>query len=157
MDINQKIKDRRLEIGLTMLQVAKKVGVSEATISRWESGDIANMRRDKIVSLANALRVPPSFIMDNTESPMYDSSPFSKSYNHKDLVILDKYNKLNSLGKEKAENYIDDLLENRKYTDKIVEIKKQSDIISGMAALGGNTASTTVSSDDDNEASDLIY
>ena len=42
---------------------SKKVGVSEATISRWESGDIANMRRDKIVLLSKALKVSPSFIM----------------------------------------------------------------------------------------------
>lgn len=63
MDIRKKLKDRRKEIGLTMLEVAQKVGVSEATISRWESGDIANMRRDKIVLLANALQVSPSFIM----------------------------------------------------------------------------------------------
>ncbi|WP_262432529.1 helix-turn-helix domain-containing protein [Qingrenia yutianensis] len=67
MDINEKIKNRRIELGLTMLEVAKKVGVSEATVSRWESGDIANMRRDKIVLLANALQVPPSFIMDLEE------------------------------------------------------------------------------------------
>lgn len=64
MNIGKKLKDRRKELDLTMLQVAKKTGVSEATISRWESGDIANMRRDKIVSLAKALQVSPSFIMD---------------------------------------------------------------------------------------------
>ena len=63
MDISKKLKDRRKELNLTMLQVAQKTGVSEATISRWESGDIANMRRDKIVSLASALQVSPSFIM----------------------------------------------------------------------------------------------
>ena len=63
MDIKEKLKNRRKELNLTMLDVANKVGVSEATVSRWESGDIANMRRDKIVLLANALQVSPSFIM----------------------------------------------------------------------------------------------
>ncbi len=63
LDIKDKLKNRRKELGLTMLELAQKVGVSEATISRWESGDIANMRRDKIVLLANALQVSPSFIM----------------------------------------------------------------------------------------------
>lgn len=65
MEINEKLKNKRKDLGLTMLEVAQKVGVSEATVSRWESGDIANMRRDKIVLLANALNVPPSFIMDS--------------------------------------------------------------------------------------------
>lgn len=46
-----------------MKQVAEAVGVSEATVSRWESGHIANMRRDRINNYAKALRVDPNFIM----------------------------------------------------------------------------------------------
>ncbi len=63
MSTSEKLKNRRKELGLTMLEIAQKVGVSEATVSRWESGDIANMRRDKIASLANALNVTPAYIM----------------------------------------------------------------------------------------------
>lgn len=72
MEIYQKLKERRKELGLTMLEIAQKIGVSEATVSRWESGDIANMKRDKIVALSNALQVNPSFIMgweDNLPAP----------------------------------------------------------------------------------------
>ncbi len=72
MDIKEKLKNRRKELNMTMLDVANKVGVSEATVSRWESGDIANMRRDKIVSLANALQVTPSFIMGDDNSVASD-------------------------------------------------------------------------------------
>lgn len=57
------LTDRRKELGLTMKQVAEAVGVSEATVSRWESGHIANMRRDRINNYAKALRVDPNFIM----------------------------------------------------------------------------------------------
>lgn len=67
MDISKKIKNRRKALSLTMFEVAQKVGVSEATVSRWESGDIANMRRDKIAALASALQVPTSYIMGNSE------------------------------------------------------------------------------------------
>ena len=77
MKINIKLKERRKELGLTMLEVAKKVGVSEATVSRWESGDIANMRRDKIVLLAKALNVHPDFIMDEkTKGDTVINTPF---------------------------------------------------------------------------------
>ena len=48
MEIKDILKNRRLELGLTLEDVAKAVGVSVSTISRWESGDIENMRRDKI-------------------------------------------------------------------------------------------------------------
>ena len=57
MKANEVIRLRRKELGLTMREVANKVGVSEATVSRWESGDIRNMRRDKIAALARALDV----------------------------------------------------------------------------------------------------
>lgn len=63
MEVKEIIKNRRIELGLTMKELGNKVGVSEATISRWESGDIANMRRDKIKTLADALMISPKIIM----------------------------------------------------------------------------------------------
>lgn len=66
-DIRNIIKNRRRELGLTMLDVAKYTGVSEATVSRWESGSIANMKRDKISLLADVLRLPLSAIMGSEE------------------------------------------------------------------------------------------
>lgn len=64
MEVKDIIKSRRLELGMTMKELAKAVGVSEATISRWESGDIENMRRDKIAALAKALQLKPETIME---------------------------------------------------------------------------------------------
>lgn len=64
MKANEIIKMRRKDLGLTMKEVANAVGVSEATVSRWESGDIRNMRRDKISALSRVLDVPPAVLMD---------------------------------------------------------------------------------------------
>ena len=57
------LADRRTELGYTKKEIADMVGVTEATVSRWESGAIANMRRDKINLLALALHTTPDFIM----------------------------------------------------------------------------------------------
>lgn len=75
MDIKDIIRNRRIELGLTMADLAKLVDVSEGTISRWESGNIANMRRSKIASLAKALDISPSVIMgwDKPESSVIPS------------------------------------------------------------------------------------
>ena len=61
--INSLMRNRRKELGLTMKDVAKAVGVSEATVSRWESGNIANMGRDKINALSKVLNLSPISIM----------------------------------------------------------------------------------------------
>lgn len=63
MEIKDILSQRRKELNLTMKQVADKVGVSEGTISRWESGKIADMRRDKIMAYAHALNISPAVIM----------------------------------------------------------------------------------------------
>lgn len=60
---NTLMRNRRKELGLTMKDVAKAVGVSEATVSRWESGNIANMGRDKINALSKVLNLSPISIM----------------------------------------------------------------------------------------------
>ena len=63
MEVKDILKSRRQELNLTMKEVATSVGVNEGTISRWESGDIANMKRDKIMALAKALQISPAVIM----------------------------------------------------------------------------------------------
>lgn len=64
------LADRRKQIGLTQKEVADAVGVSEATVSRWESGEIANMRRDRIAALAKILGCSTDFVMTgNSEGP----------------------------------------------------------------------------------------
>ena len=112
MALKDDLKQRRIELNLTMAEVAKKVGVSEATISRWESGDIANMRRDKIVLLSKALKVSPSFIMgldDNQETGNeLEGAYFSLAKNAQDegidpddiLTAIEMLKKLKSKRKE---------------------------------------------------------
>ncbi len=58
------LKEIRKAKGLTLIELADRVGVSAGTISRWESGEIANMRRDRIALLANALGVQPTDLLD---------------------------------------------------------------------------------------------
>lgn len=64
MELREKIKNRRTELHLTLEEVAHAVGISSATVSRWESGEIASLRGDKIALLAQALQVTPAYLMD---------------------------------------------------------------------------------------------
>lgn len=63
MLIKDIIKNKRLEKDYTMKQLADLVGVSEATISRWESGEISNMKRTGIKKLSESLDIPTHVLM----------------------------------------------------------------------------------------------
>lgn len=58
-----KLKKLRLEKGMTLEELGNKVGVGKSTVRKWETGMIANMRRDKIEKLAIALDVSPLEIL----------------------------------------------------------------------------------------------
>lgn len=57
------IKERRLELGLSLQEIADRVGVTKSTIFRWENNQ-SMMKKDKIKPLAFALSVPPAYLMD---------------------------------------------------------------------------------------------
>lgn len=71
----QKIKTLRQEKGLTLEQVAEVVGVGKSTVRKWETGMIANMRRDKIADLAKALGTTPAYLMGWDEKENSHSEP----------------------------------------------------------------------------------
>lgn len=69
MDMAQKIKYHREKLGMTLEELGNKVGVGKSTVRKWETGMIANMRRDKISKIADALEVSPSYLMGWVDNP----------------------------------------------------------------------------------------
>lgn len=58
-DVGLLIYNRRKELGLTLEEVGNAVGVGKSTVKKWENGDIANMRRDRIEKLSKVLKISP--------------------------------------------------------------------------------------------------
>lgn len=67
MTIGEIIYARRKSLNLTLEAVGNAVGVSKATVSRWESGDIRHMRRDKIEALSDLLGLDPALFVLTSE------------------------------------------------------------------------------------------
>lgn len=108
MEIKDILKGRRLELNLTLKDISEKVGVTIPTISRWESGDIANMRRDKIVSYAKALNISPAVIMGWEEPTACNFSPApALSLTQQEETLIKKYRQLDADGKEEIDDIID--------------------------------------------------
>lgn len=74
--MNAIIKERRLALGLTLEEVGNAVGVSRATVQRWESGSIANMKQSRIKALADILQISTAQLVG--EDTPYDKPKYVK-------------------------------------------------------------------------------
>lgn len=91
----QRIKSLRQEKGLTLEQVADVVGVGKSTVRKWETGMIANMKRDKIADLAKALGTTPAYLMGwEEEDATNDISPSELQLTEGEKVLLDLFNRV---------------------------------------------------------------
>lgn len=89
----QRIKDLRKEKGLTLEQVADIVGVGKSTVRKWETGMIANMKRDKIALLAKALGTTPAHLMGWKETEK-EVSPSELSLTEGEKMMLELFRRI---------------------------------------------------------------
>jgi len=71
MEMNEYIRKRRKSLKLTTEQVAKYIGVSSPTVTRWETGEIKNIKNDKILRLATILDIDPMVLIDWDDQEQY--------------------------------------------------------------------------------------
>ena len=90
----QRIRELRQSKNLTLEQVADVVGVGKSTVRKWETGMIANMRRDKIAALAKALGTTPAYLMGWEEEQSEKSSPDERPLNEGEKTLLDLFNRV---------------------------------------------------------------
>lgn len=140
MNLGEKIKNRRLELNLTLEEVGKMVGVTKSTVMKWESGFIENMKRDKISLLAQALKVSPLWIMGLEDKniktgvvpiPLLGTiaagTPILAEENIEDYFHIDSSIKADFALKIKG----DSMLGAGIFPDDIVFIRKQNDLENG--------------------------
>ncbi|NMM62353.1 helix-turn-helix transcriptional regulator [Clostridium sp. P21] len=99
MNMNEKIKNRREELGFTLQEVGDYLGVSKATVQRYESGEIKNLKLESIEKLATILKVSPSYLMGWEESVKEQSNQIDtiaahlegKNITPQKMKLLEKY------------------------------------------------------------------
>lgn len=57
-----RIKDRRLELGMSVDELAEKIGKNRATVYRYEKDEIGDIPVAVITELAKILRVTPQYL-----------------------------------------------------------------------------------------------
>lgn len=69
MSVGNRIRQRRLELGLSGEEVGKMLGVNKTTVYRYEKGEIDKMPIEVVEKLSVALRTTPDVIMGwNTDA-----------------------------------------------------------------------------------------
>lgn len=142
MTIGERIKKIRLEKGMTQKELAEKCGLFDSAIRRYESGR-QNPKIGTVEKIANALGVNPMLLVygeelsqtlksinEVEEAINRNKRIFAREPNGEDMQYIinsnnrtklkqdtiAKYDSLNTLGQQKANEYITDLSEQEKYT-----------------------------------------
>lgn len=63
MTTGERMKQRRKELGFSAEKIAERLGVSPATIYRYEKGDIEKVPVDSLAELARILQTTPAYLM----------------------------------------------------------------------------------------------
>lgn len=63
MNFGERIKRKRIELGLTQLELAKKIGYeSKSAVNMIENGS-RNVKQDKLIEIARVLRTTPEYLL----------------------------------------------------------------------------------------------
>ena len=126
MNTGDRIKQRRLELGLSADDLGAKIGKSRATIYRYENGDIENMPTPVLEPLAKALDTTPADLMgwegQSIKSNIEDRNiPWTVSdkpdNNQKELNEI--YVQLSSNNRERVLTYSKSLLSTQQLDDEL--------------------------------------
>ena len=109
--INERIKQQRLSLNLTLSEVADLIGVKEATVQRYESGAIKNISHETICKLSDVLRCSPSYLMGWEEN----TPAVAPVLEDREQKLLSSFALLNDSGQEEALKRVEELTELPKY------------------------------------------
>lgn len=89
--ISDRIRARREELGLSVAELAKRLGKNRATVYRYESNDIEDMPSSVLEPLAKALQTTPAYLMG------WDDKQ-TKAFDYANVFPVEPYVKLPVLG-----------------------------------------------------------
>lgn len=94
--IGQRIKEKRKEAGLNQKELAIRVGLSEASVSKYEHGKVEDATHNMLNKFADVLGVSISWLLGLEEKPKESVIPMSTE----EKRLVDRFRSLNRAGKD---------------------------------------------------------
>lgn len=121
---NERIHERRIEKGITLAQIAEKLGVTEATAQRYECGNIKSIPYEYMCAYGEILNCSPCYLMGWEEKEhAKEEAP----------QIMQYYKALNDMGKYEATKRVEELTLVPKY------VKEDTTYVNAAHAIDGAT------------------
>lgn len=94
--IGQRIKEKRKEAGLNQKELAAKVGLSEASVSKYEHGKVEDATHSMLAKFAEALGVSVAWLLGMESKPQAAPAPLSPE----ERRLVDNFRSLSRVGKD---------------------------------------------------------
>lgn len=105
MTIGDRIKKRRIELGISQVKLSDMVDISKQTLYKYENNVITNIPSDKVELIAKCLSVSPAYLMgwldiaEENKPTKEDLARFKA--NTYEALIVKEMRKMNKAGKIK--------------------------------------------------------
>ena len=96
LTIQERLKDLRVERGLTLEQLAEATGISKSALGKYESDDYKDISPYSIVELAKFYGVSTDYLMGMTETKNHPNTDLHDLHLSDDMIALLKSGKLNT-------------------------------------------------------------
>lgn len=124
MTMGAYIRQLRRQKDMTQEELGQKLDppVNRAAVNKWESDQVTNIKRRHIEQMAKMFDVTPSELMCFTLEEKLSGESMTielvqKNFGDQAVRLLSYFTKLNSIGKEKALEDLDDLSSLSKYNN----------------------------------------
>lgn len=120
MCMADRIKNRRLEMGLTQEELATRLGLQKSAIAKYENGRVENIKRSIISKMAEILECKPSYLMgwepyhggsekyiifEEDQTSLYIPKDADAEYGEQENQILQYFSGLNEENRKKVIKY----------------------------------------------------
>lgn len=87
MEMADRIRNRRIESGLTQEELAERLGLQKSAIAKYENGRVENIKRSVIQKMAGVLDCSPCYLMGWSDNIVEHRDAFLCSALEKEIII----------------------------------------------------------------------